>query len=258
MKKRLIKVTVGKDENATVSIQGKTTLATSAEGELHKEILKIVAEKSFQVTVPSTWEPQTSKCELKSVTSGTPEWNNIQDKMSQPDFRITIVKIERVQNTWLWELYQLSKKRMSEKNDGEVNEKALFHGTRKTLPKDIYESEQGFDSRLASKGLYGEGTYFAVPAKYSHAYAHTIENGCRQMFLAQVITGISCELRSRDGSLKAPPKKAEHVTVSTLWHTSKFEGERYDSVTSTSNGSKIYVIYELGRVYPAYLITYSH
>ena len=260
LKKNPIKVTIDRDKNGIVCIQGKPILVRTAEAQLHKVILKIVAEKSFHVTMPNTWELQTKKCELKSVTRGSPEWTDIEDKMSQPDFTIRIVKIERVQNTWLWELYQLSKKRMSEKNDGDVNEKALFHGTRQTLPKDIYESEQGFDNRLASQGLWGEGTYFAATAKYSHTYAHPLNNGHKQMFLAQVITGTSCKFGSQDSSLKAPPKKEDRRSFlsSLIWtHTSKFEGERYDSVTATANGSKIYVIYELGRVYPAYLITYT-
>lgn len=261
LKKNAIKVTLDEDQNSVVSIQGKPILVRTAEVQLHKVILKIVAEKSIHVTMPKTWELQSKKCELKSITRGTPEWNTIQDQMLQPDLRVRIVKIERIQNTWLWELFQLSKKRMSEKNDGDVNEKALFHGTRKTPPKDIYDSEQGFDSRLASQGLWGEGTYFAAMAKYSDTYAHPLSNGHKQMFLAQVITGVSCKFSSSDSSLKAPPKKEERRSFlsSLFWtHTSKFEGERYDSVTATSNGSKIYVIYELGRVYPAYLITYSN
>ena len=253
LKKNLVKVTLDSDKTTTVFLQGKEILVKRAEVELHKEILAVVADKSFQVVLPSTWELQSSKCELISVVRETQEWKYVEENTLEPNFRIRIIKIERIQNTWLWELYQLSKKRMSEKNNGEVNEKMLFHGTRQTPPKDIYDSEQGFDNRLASKGRWGEGTYFAASAKYSNAYCHTLDSGDRQMFLAQVIAGFSCELSLKDSTLKAPPKKEEWVT---LLETAKFEGERYDSVNGLSNNSKVYVIYELGRVYPAYLITY--
>jgi hypothetical protein len=36
-----------------------------------------------------------------------------------------------------------------------------------------------------------------------------------------------------------------------------FEDERYDSVSGDTNGSEVFVIYEQGKTYPAYLITYS-
>ena len=259
-KDKLIQVTMDQDKSATLSIHGKPIIVKTAEVELHKTILKLVAEKSFHVIVPSSWEPQSSKCELKAVSRGTPEWNSIQDQMVTPDFRVTIKKIERIQNTWLWELYQLSKKRMFEKNDGQVNEKTLFHGTRLTSPKDIYDSEQGFDNRLASKGLWGEGTYFAERAEYSDCYAHDLRGGQKQMFLAQVITGVAFKASASDQNIKAPPKKSDHYSFfSQIFRTnkSKFEGERYDSITATTKDTKIYIIYELGRVYPSYLITYS-
>ena len=55
--------------------------------------------------------------------------------------------------------------------NGEDNERLLFHGTKNTPPKAIYNSEQGFDNRLASQGMNGEGTYFAELSSYSHNYA---------------------------------------------------------------------------------------
>lgn len=57
---------------------------------------------------------------------------------------------------------------------GEVNEMLLFHGTSTTPPAVIYDSDVGFDHRLASRsGFYGSGIYFACNAEYSHKnYAH--------------------------------------------------------------------------------------
>ena len=84
------------------------------------------------------------------------------------------------------------------------------------------------------------------------------------MFLAQVITGITCKC-PQNNSLKAPPKKSEYQSLfSTVFSNTgglKFEDERYDSVSGVTRGagreSEIYVIYEHGKVYPAYLITYT-
>ncbi len=70
----------------------------------------------------------------------------------------------------------MHKKRLSYKNDGIVNERILFHGTRQTSPDVIYMGEFGFDNRFCSKGSFGIASYFAQDAKYSDKYAHVTIN----------------------------------------------------------------------------------
>ena len=140
-----------------------------------------------------------------------------------------------------------SRHKLREKNNNVINEKLLFHGTRGVPPEQIYKSEKGFDFRFANKGLWGEGTYFAVNASYSNGYAYQ-DGQTKQVFLALVQTGESCNCQ-QDQSLKQPPPKPRGNDV--------FEGERYDSVTGTTNGSQIYVIYDHDKAYPAYIITYK-
>ena len=257
-KKHYVRATLEEGSVSTIVLRGKNILVNGTEMELYKEIQKKKREMEviYQLSKPSHWEPQIDKCKLKSLVRRSSEWNNVIKQMLHPEFKVEIIKIERIQNTWLWETYQQSTKRMSSKNDGLVNEKMLFHGTRQTQPKDIYDSEQGFDSRLSSQGLWGEGTYFAVKFEYSNKYAHTLDTGHKQIFLTQVLTGISCEYTTKDQSLRAPPKKPD-IRPSRTLNSHKFKGERYDSVNAETKGSKIYVIYEIGRVYPAYLITYT-
>ncbi len=270
-----IQATVDKDGLTVMVLKGKNIVVKSTEVELLAEILKKerAMEKMARMSVPAHWDPQVEKCELKPVTKRSSEWNEISDMMQKISFKVEITKIERIQNTWLWETYQMSKKRMSDKNDGVINEKKLFHGPKENKPKDIYDSEQGFDHRLASQGLFGEGTYFAVESSYSHKYAYKLSSHTRkltgrayhttdhthQLFLVNVITGIACKCSAGERTLKAPPKKSDRHYWSNRQGptTTKFEGERFDSVCGKSNGSEIYVIYELGRVYPAYLITYT-
>jgi len=73
---------------------------------------------------------------------------------------------------------------MSEKYRGITNEKELFHGTSSTPPEKIFRSEQGFDFRFCSRGMWGTGAYFAVNASYSNNYAYTIA-ARKQIILAQ-------------------------------------------------------------------------
>ena len=250
------------DCGSVLVLRGMLSVVKDAEVRLKADMLTRTLEaakvqtKFEGVRKPDHWEPQKDDCTLKEVRQGTEEWTTIEKHMAEPGFRIRLLRVERIQNLWLWVVYSQSHKRMSDKNSGKVNERALFHGTRNVLPVKIYKSEQGFDNRLSSRGMWGEGTYFAVRAAYSDRYAYTTPEGHKQMFLAKVITGITYKC-SPDSSLKVPPKKSDHPSA-LCSSGSKFEDERYDSVSGNTNGSDIYVIYEHGgKVYPAYLITYG-
>ena len=253
-----------KTNSDNIILRGRQDVVTDVELALTKEILQMKPQQIEVVVVqpspdvvktPCCWEEQHGRCELKLVGCGTDEWLNIWWRMAENGFWLfKVLCIERIQNLWLWDVYGQSRKRMSDKNSDEVNERELFHGTRNVPPVKIYNSEQGFDNRLSSRGMWGEGAYFAVRAAYSDRYAYTTPEGHKQMFLAKVITGITYKCPP-DSSLKAPPKKSDHPSA---LHSSgsKFEDERYDSVSGNTDGSDIYVIYEHGKVYPAYLITY--
>ena len=203
------------------------------------------------VEVPSHWDAQTEKVVLKSVSSGSKEWNDINSRVHETLPSVQVVRVERIQNQWLWEKYHFSRQRMSEKYEGIINEKDLFHGTSITPPEKIFKSEQGFDFRFCSRGMWGTGTYFAMNASYSNNYAYT--TGTRkQMILAKVLTGETCQC-SPDSSLKKPPVKSQSKLGGSR---NTFEDELYDSVKGHTNGSDIFVIYDHEKAYPAYLITY--
>ena len=86
--------------------------------------------------------------------------------------------------------------------------KLLFHGSKNTNPKDIYESNQGLDMRYSSQGFYGQGIYFADTPNYSDGYAHVcneIYNSdykMKKMFLCFVLVGDACEMIQHDTSLR--------------------------------------------------------
>ena len=203
------------------------------------------------VEVPNHWDAQTEKVVLKSVSSGSKEWNDINSRVHKTLPSVQVVHVERIQNQWLWEKYHFSRQRMSEKYEGIINEKDLFHGTSSTPPEKIFKSEQGFDFRFCSRGMWGTGTYFAMNASYSNNYAYT--TGTRkQMILAKVLTGEACQC-SPDSSLKKPPVKSRSKLGGSR---NTFEDELYDSVKGHTNGSDIFVIYDHEKAYPAYLITY--
>mmetsp|Transcript_34063 Transcript_34063/g.33258 ORF Transcript_34063/g.33258 Transcript_34063/m.33258 type:complete len:89 (-) Transcript_34063:130-396(-) len=84
--------------------------------------------------------------------------------------------------------------------------KHLFHGSRGTNPKTIYETEDGLDIRFANSGALGQGIYFANNAAYSSTYAFpTNSNNEKQMFLCLVLVGES--VHQNGGGIRIPPLK---------------------------------------------------
>ncbi len=177
---------------------------------------------------------------LKPVTCGTSEWNEVDRLLRKTIPNAQVLEIIRIQNLWIWEMYSFSKQRMLKKNNGIVNERWLFHGTSGTPPDKIYNSEKGFDPRLASdQCLWGGGTYFAVNANYSTSdrYAYSCPTG-KQIILAFVLTGETyrCPFSRANWIMKKPPAKPSG------------DGD-YDNVSGHTNGSDVYVIYDHEKAY---------
>ena len=205
-------------------------------------------DTSVSSSIP--WASQHDVVELVQVQKNSQEWNNVQNQVKTTLPTAKMTNLHRIQNKWLWESYNQSKRRLGLKNRNRLNEKMLFHGTSKNSPNKIYSSEKGFDFRFANRGLWGEGSYFAVNASYSDAYAY-IHGQTKQMLLALVLTGESVSCAS-DKSLKQPPMKP-----TTNQGENMFTDERYDSVKGEAGGSVIYIIYEHDKAYPLYLIEYN-
>jgi len=198
------------------------------------------------VSFPPEWEPQREELELKELNSATLEWSKVSQQFHLTLQSAKIIKIERVQNKWLWEKYNRHSERMTKTNNGVINEKLLFHGTRATPPSYIYNNEEGFDMRFSNAGMWGTGNYFAVNASYSDGYAHHLSNSrIKQMFLAKVLTGNSIQLCS-DNRLRLPPVKEKLPTGDV----------RYDTVKGNTGGSDVYIAYSNEKAYPFYLISY--
>ena len=198
---------------------------------------------------PRFWQPQSRTVQVFAVRWGTPEFNDVERKFFSTMTRQYIIRcIERIQNQWLWEKYVQHRSMMVKKNSGVVNEMELFHGTRHTDPRAIYDSEEGFDMRCSAQGMWGQANYFAVDARYSHSYAYCSNSGNKSVFLAKVLTGDSFYCSS-DTSLRKPPCKSSAGKV-------QLGQVRYDTVTGITNGSRVYMTYDNSKAYPAYLITY--
>lgn len=91
--------------------------------------------------------------------------------------------------------------------------------------------------------IYGRGSYFALNASYSHHYTEEANDGLRCMFVARVLVG---DFTQGNPSLKVPPPK----------DASDPYGRTYDSTVDNMTAPSIFVTYDMGQSYPAYLIKY--
>eukprot|EP01084_Bolivina_argentea_P076814 139258_1 len=176
------------------------------------------------------------------IFKSTNNYNHVLIKLFHPDIstlfyktvdknKWKIIKIENVENNYLWNRFCNAKKKM----DSRSNEKHLFHGTRggqHTMNKIINE---GFKSNFTKVAYYGEGSYLARDASYSIGYSHNI-NGVYKMFMCKVICGKSCLGKS---SIKLHN-----------WPVC-------DSLVDNMYNPSIYVIREDERIYPMCVIHFK-
>lgn len=239
------KVKIADFSSSKVVLKGLESNVTKATLEI-KDIL--LRDYSNAESYPDEWEPQNEEpLELKPLTRTSPEWSKVSQKFLATMPSTNVVKIERIQNKWLWEKYSQHSERMKRKNKGVINEMLLFHGTCNTPPSCIYQDEEGFDMRFSNAGMWGNGNYFAVNASYSHSYAHPLSDGTRQMFLAKVLTGYSIQQAS-NRSLRMPPVRQ---------HSAKGGDMKYDTVSGVTGGSQVFITYSNDKAYPFYLISYK-
>ena len=238
-----------------INIKGAEQLVHRAVTEIQDEIIKFQSTQTAASTVeyPTEWEPCLSTAvmaHLIELTQHSTERKHVVDKFKETMPNSEIISIKRIQNKWLWEKYAQTKKRMYQKNSGEINEKELWHGSRRNA-ESIYDSEEGFDMRFSSDGMWGRANYFATDARYSVKYAYQRDDGTKELLLARVLTGDSYDsLPNR--KLTMPPEKPTPPNSKI-----KLKQVRYDSVTGTTNNCRIYMTYSNERAYPAYLVQFS-
>ncbi|MGH0169794.1 UNVERIFIED_CONTAM: hypothetical protein FKN15_017801 [Acipenser sinensis] len=168
------------------------------------------------------------------------EFRQVQGSFQQTLPSVTIEKIERIQNPSLWEVFQWQKEQMKMRSGGSsVDERFLFHGTDKAIVDTI--CEENFDWRICGVHgtLYGNGSYFARDAKYSHHY--TGSSSSRAMFVTRVLVGDF--VQGHPEYLRPPSRDGT---------TSNF----YDSCVDNPHDPSIFVVFEKDQVYPEYLIQY--
>ncbi|XP_018424918.1 PREDICTED: poly [ADP-ribose] polymerase 12-like [Nanorana parkeri] len=178
-----------------------------------------------------------------SVLENSGEFSNIVKMFNKTVSGHVVKKLWRVQNPSLWQIYQWQKDQMKKKNSGiEVDERQLFHGTDNANIDAI--CRDNFDWRICGTNgtVYGQGSYFARDASYSHNY--TSKNNsvvARTMFVARVLVG---DFVVGDSSMRRPPLKRNGTQI-------------YDSCVDNIRDPSIFVVFEKLQIYPEYILEYE-
>ncbi|KFQ24862.1 TCDD-inducible poly [ADP-ribose] polymerase, partial [Mesitornis unicolor] len=164
-----------------------------------------------------------------------------------PETKYKILKILRVQNQFLWEKYKRKKEYMSKKMSGLdriMNERHLFHGTSQDVVDGI--CKHNFDPRVCGKHatMFGQGSYFARKASYSHNFSKRSAKGVHYMFLAKVLIG---RYTVGNHTMRRPPPVNPGSITSDL----------YDSCVDNYFEPQIFVIFNDDQSYPYFIIQYE-
>ncbi|KAK3548586.1 hypothetical protein QTP70_014778, partial [Hemibagrus guttatus] len=200
---------------------------------------------------PETWVPMNPEQDFIQVPVSREDrsyrtvYNLFHKTVSETKFRI--LKILRVQNPFLWEKYKRKKEYMSRRmSDVErlLNERHLFHGTSQDVVEGI--CKHNFDPRVCGKHatMFGQGSYFARRAAYSHSFARRSSRGLHYMFLAKVLTG---KFTVGNPGMRRPPPLCPRQPA----------GDLFDSCVDNCVDPQIFVIFNDDQSYPYFIIQYE-
>ncbi|MCI4378946.1 hypothetical protein PGIGA_G00222070 [Pangasianodon gigas] len=200
---------------------------------------------------PETWVPMNPDQDFMQVPVSREDrsyrtvYNLFHKTVSETKFRI--LKILRVQNPFLWEKYKRKKEYMSRRmSEAErlLNERHLFHGTSQDVVEGI--CKHNFDPRVCGKHatMFGQGSYFARRAAYSHSFARRSPRGLHYMFLAKVLTG---KFTVGNPGMRRPPPLCPRQPA----------GDLFDSCVDNCVDPQIFVIFNDDQSYPYFIIQYE-
>ncbi|KAK4314089.1 hypothetical protein Pmani_014619 [Petrolisthes manimaculis] len=190
--------------------------------------------------LPSFWEAMQSEERVRvvQVASGSAEYQSVVALLKGTSNNV--VKIERIQNPFMWRALQNKIKEITILYGGDVRKvdvRQLFHGTRSDVVASI--CAENFDWRLhgtSSGQACGRGTYFSPHFATSYGYCRADSTGLKYIFVARVAVG---SITQGNSSTIRPP-----INPTT--------GVPYES---TGDGINVVVKYDKQEYCPEYILT---
>ena len=180
------------------------------------------------VIYPKEWIKVHGNLTIFEIEKNTIEYKDINDEILKSNQNVEIIKIERIQNKFLWKLYQQRKKLLSSKFEN-LNEKWLFFGTKYAELEKIYDN---IKSSNADDFLHFSDSAMYIMSNYSF---QSEDKSKESIFFSRVDLG---QIIEKTDSISKPI-------------------EHYKSIVSRENGFNIYVVSDSLRAYHQYLITFK-
>jgi len=192
---------------------------------------------------PAEWIPhvgQSTKHLLHPLDPSSSMFQEVQKIFNQSlgSMKITIAKIECVQNPYLWDAHvALQENFLQTLPLDKLNTQYLFHGSAPDTLAKICDT--GFNRIYTTTHVYGKGVYYAKDSSYSLAPRYSSGN---QVLLCRVLVGEYHE--NMDSSLKEPKQRTQPpYTI-------------YESMVDREINPTIVVTSRDHQAYPSYLITF--
>jgi len=219
---------------------------------------------SEDVPEPS-WTPQVCSADFVHVEPQTSDYVRVinlafYDGPGTLRERLSLVKIERVQNQLLKIAYEAAKKQIIlRRGAANLNEKMLFHGTGKSDPYQVAGSGEGLMIEHAKeKAFYGKGMYFAAKPQYamSGRYPHQTLSPerieCFQVLICSVLCG-----SMRDFGTEVD-LNLSRKTLPASDYDSTTGGPHRPGAQGPGDGRRasiIHVVYNGVQIYPEFVLT---
>ena len=232
-------------DRGVVKLKGNIADIAKVQGKIN-EILNDVKDNKSKV--PDYWDDIPGNRKFNKVNLST---NHKEYKKVEAAFRKTapnqIVRIERIQNKEIYELYNVKRQAMMKKYGRNFTGKELmlFHGTSSDNIEKINAGGLNRSYAGMHATAFGKGVYFARDALYScHTkYSPPDAQGHRYMYYANVLVG---EYTAGNRSMIVPPNK-----------NSTDPHETYESVVDNLAKPSMYVLFQDYEYYTEYLITFK-
>ncbi|XP_028405586.1 protein mono-ADP-ribosyltransferase PARP15-like isoform X1 [Dendronephthya gigantea] len=227
-----------------IKIKGHIADVSNIQEKIRTMLKKISDDES---KVPDYWDKSlTGGVHKVNLSTKNKEYKEIEDafKKTAPN---EIVRIDRIQNRGIYELYNVKRQAMKTKYGRNFpgKELMLFHGTSSENIDTI--NSGGLNRNFAGihATRYGRGVYFARDASYScqKTFSPADSQGHRYMYYAKVLVGDFTV--GTDNMIVAPNKNTTDPN------------ETYNSVVDNVENPKIYVLFQDYEYYTEYLITFK-
>lgn len=156
----------------------------------------------------------------------------------------------------LWEAYRMRQAIIAAENDGDANEKLLWHGT--NVPDVV--TRKGLDPRVCSlNGMFGGGVYFADRSTKSVRYTGASTKGDRgRLLLCRVALGRQMVKYAPSPNIRRPP---EPFPLYPSQIVSWWRDEHFHSLFAPSSMAGLlmseYIVYHCNQAVPEYVLDFE-